>query len=371
MWNYPIPYNAGPHTLYPHPGHSNPRTIPSISPFGTHPLEQMLYTPGLSGHPPMLPPGAVYLMQSHPSADPRQQWPAHPQVWPPGIGFQQPSQSWCGRLCGSYPPAHGAYPHSPASMLQSQQWRQPHPPPGDPPGHLQQGQSRRGPHGGHHGPASMRQPENGLAVNENSSSSSGGSSSLRSPHTSQLRASAPSFPIPPAGGAAAPTHCQPTSAQHPLPEAQHTPHQSLSTALTNGPQARAAQLRALKKKAKLQQAPSQVAAGAAAAAPTDPAEAASCSSPISQAACSAGSPATAGGSPRAGGRLSHAISPDRGGDSESESSEAADLAEAVRMTHCPSNGRFVLQRADDENGYRHVKVGFCLVYGSMLCTGTW
>lgn len=345
-WNDPDPSNIRAHAVYPYPVQSASRCATSMSPFGAYPLEHMLYSARLMGLPQASSPAALHLMQHH-LADPRQQWLGHPQMWPPGIGPQQPSQPWRGRLCGGCPPpVHGAYPHMPGGMLQqyhAQPWRQPHPPPGDPPGYPQQDQASRGSQGEH--AESPSRPANGLAVMANGRSRNGSSSSISSssrhqttPHVSQLRASAPSFPTP-VSAAASTNPSQPPAARHHLPEPlqihPHDPH----VAVTTGPQIRAAQQRALKKKAKLQKALGEVSAGGTGAGTTaaqSPA-AAPCSSPSEQAAGGKPRPATTGDKAQAAGDpADDAVLEGHGNDSESQSSEAADLAEAV--SHLPKPG---------------------------------
>ena len=333
-WNDPDPSNAGAHAVYPYPVQPASRCATRMAPFGAYPLEHMLYSARLIGHPPASSPGALYLMQHH-LADPRQQWPAHPQMWPPGTGPQQPLQSWRGRVCGDWlPTAYGTYPHMPAGMLQpyhAQPWRQPHPPPGDPPTPPQQDHASRGFQGGQAGSASRHQ--NGF-VEFSAESSSNSSSSSRhrpNPHLSQLRASAPSFPAP--LSAAASTDPSPSPAAHSpmVSEAPHPHHHNLNAALANGPVVRAAQLRALKKKPKMQKALGEVPADAAAAAQSTAASAtASHSSLGRQAACRNSSPATSGDTTHAAGDHGHdAVLEGHDNDAGSQSSEAADLAEAV------------------------------------------
>ena len=308
-----------------------------MSPFGNYPLEHMLYSARLMGHPQASSPAALYLMQHH-LADPRQQWPAHFQMWPPGIGLQQPPHSWCGRSCP--PTVHGAYPHMPTGMLQPyhfQSRRQPHPPPGDPPRQPQQDQASRGSQREHAESSSRHQDE--PAVTDDSSSSSSTSSGRKhslTPHVSQLRASAPSFPNP--VSAAASSHpSQSPAACYPLPEAPQVYHNLSAAAVTHGPQIRAAQQRALKKKPKLQKALTEVPADAAAASlSTTASSAASHGSLAGQAAYGKPSPAAAGSTPHAPGRHSDDAAPQGHGDgSESENSEAADLAEAVSRDLLP------------------------------------
>ena len=173
------------HGLVPgHPPCPAPAHLSSRGPaaFSNQPPGQMLYAPSC---PAAMPPGPVYLMQPHP-ADRSQPWAAHTGPWLPGHAMQAP-QSWCGPPVSSYPNGgpHTAY-VAPMSGCYSAPWGMHHQPAG--------GLSRCP----EPDSAGRRMPNDSVPASVPGGFAARNISSNRSrgPQSSQLRASAPSFPNP-------------------------------------------------------------------------------------------------------------------------------------------------------------------------------